>query len=179
MQQVQSYFILHSLLQKSHWPKHKKTCNKPLASSQNDFELQISPSGPKLGSHNFEIRLSRLQYIRPFNVGNPVDNPINNSPDPKSWLLTLSEKLRYEAIIDAYRFLVDEEYESGNGINRESLYGCNNPLSHFLRSLRLARRNSTFSDKWGARNKTECEALALEEDDGVCILHAVGKEDIV
>lgn len=45
--------------------------------------------------------------------------------------------------------------------------------------MRLARRNGTFPDKWGARNKTECEALALEEDGGVCILHAVGKKHIM
>lgn len=98
--------------------------------------------------------------------------------DTKVWLSSLSDTVCYDAIIDAYRLRVEDEYALSGKTEVGSLYAHDFPLTHFIRFIELARRESILPDSWTPERSVACQQIALDEGGDACILYAVDKDYI-
>lgn len=95
--------------------------------------------------------------------------------DTKAWLSSLPDTVCYDAIIDAYRLRVEDEYALSGKAEAGSLYAHDFPLTHFIRFIELARREGILPDSWSPNRSVACQQIALDEDGDACILHSVDK----
>lgn len=96
----------------------------------------------------------------------------------KMWLSSLPDTVCYDAIIDAYRLRVEDEYVLTGKVEVGSLYAHDFPLAHFILFIELARREGILPDTWSPKRSVACQQIALDEDGDACILHAVDKDYI-
>lgn len=96
----------------------------------------------------------------------------------KMWLSSLPDTVCYDAIIDAYRLRVEDEYVLTGKVEVGSLYAHDFPLAHFILFIELARREDILPDTWSPKRSVACQQIALDEDGDACILHAVDKDYI-
>lgn len=98
--------------------------------------------------------------------------------DTKGWLSSLPDTVCYDAIIDAYRLRVEDEYALSGKAEAGSLYAHDFPLAHFIRFIELARREGILPDSWTPNRSVACQQIALDEDGDACILHSVDEDYI-
>lgn len=96
--------------------------------------------------------------------------------DTKAWLSSLPEAVFYNAIIDAYRLRVEDEYVLSGRAEVGSVHAHDFPLPHFISFIELARRARILPDSWDPVKSVACQQVALDEDGNACILRAVDKD---
>lgn len=99
--------------------------------------------------------------------------------DSKGWLSSLPDFICVEAVIDAYRLRIEDEFLLPRKVEAGTLYAGDFPLQHFNRFLQLAVERGGLPDSWTPMRTVDCIEIALDERSEACILHAVDHGDIL
>lgn len=99
--------------------------------------------------------------------------------DSRGWLSSLPDFICIEAVVDAYRLRIEDEFLVARKIEVGTLYAGDFPLQHFNRFLLLAVERGGLPNYWTPVKTANCIKIALDEKSDACILHAVGYEDLL
>lgn len=134
---------------------------------EDDFDLGFS-----------DVRTEPSTFPFPATSSSSSSENLLDMTDTKAWLSSLPDTVCYDAIIDAYRLRIEDEYVLSGKVEVGSLYAHDFPLAHFIRFIELARREGILPDFWNPERSVACQQIALDENGGACILHAVDKSYI-
>lgn len=99
--------------------------------------------------------------------------------DSKGWLSSLPDFICIEAVIDAYRLRIEDEFLLPRKVEAGTLYAGDFPLLHFHRFMQLAVDRGGLPDSWAPAKTVSCLEMALDEKSDACILHAVCHDDML
>lgn len=99
--------------------------------------------------------------------------------DSKGWLSSLPDFICVEAVIDAYRLRIEDEFLLRRKTKTGTLYAGDFPLQHFNNFLQLATARGGLPDSWTPMKMAHCIEIALDDKGDACILQAAGHSDIL
>lgn len=89
--------------------------------------------------------------------------------DAKAWLSSLPERLRYEAVSDAYRLhMEDREVSTGSSTDIMLLF--------FMQFLKMAMDNGVLPDECTPKDVLD---MAIDQTGNACIYHPMEKKGVL